>query len=58
MEEVNKADREKLCRWYRFLPSAFSLRERTIQDRIYARWTEEGGFTPLFSKRIGWGSLK
>jgi hypothetical protein len=56
MEEVEKADREQLCRWYRFLPSPgwWPIRIDVLK-RIIERHKEMGGFTPEISKKIGWG---
>jgi len=68
MEEVEKADRIQLCRWYRFLPSPGSsaignpglnfrrllAKQIPIMDRIAERLKEFGGFTPEISKLIGW----
>ena len=58
IEEVEKANRERLCRWYRFLPSLYSEEKVSIMDRIVKRWREMGGFTPEISKRIGWDPPK
>ena len=69
MEEVEKADRLQLDRWYRFLRSpgacaigqGSELFERTmneqkeILDRIMVRFNELGGMNPEISKCIGWG---
>lgn len=68
MEQVEAADREQLCRWWRFLksPGASALngdhalflattdRESKIANRLAQRFKEAGGFTPEISKRIGW----
>ena len=66
MDEVDRADRFQLARWYRFLPSPGSESvdratfqsdmesERAIADRICARFDELGGMTPEISKAIGW----
>ena len=65
MEEVEGANQEQLCRWYRFLPSPGSKgttredfeeicnREAQIMTRIFDRWREGGGFTPELNKKIG-----
>jgi len=53
MEEVEKADREQLCRWWRFLRSPLTDSEFEIMNRIAERFDEVGGFTPEISKRIG-----
>jgi len=54
LSEVDQADRVQICRWYRFLPSGMTEEEQKIQDRIYERFRELGGFTPEISKLIGW----
>lgn len=68
MEEVEKADRYQLCKWWRFLHSPglkatdrpraqFLLimeEEGRIMDRIRKRFDEFGGFTPEISKALGW----
>ena len=66
LEQVEAADQEQLCRWYRYLPSpgcsalssvaefeAARDREKPVLDRICERWQAGGGFTPEISKRIG-----
>lgn len=53
IEQVEKADREQLARWFRFLPSGDTEEQSKIQDRIGARFKELGGMTPELSKRIG-----
>ena len=55
MEEVEKADREQLCKWWRFLRSPVTDSEFEIMNRIAERLDDLGGFTPEISKRIGWG---
>ena len=57
--QVEAADREQICRWWRFLPSpAWNTKivcdEKTIMDRIIVRYKEFGGFTPEISRKIGW----
>ena len=54
MEEVEAADHELLCRWYRFLPAGVTAEEKPIMDRLVARFHAFGGFTPAISKRLGW----
>lgn len=46
MEEVEKAGREQICRWYRFLPSPITEEEMKIMDGIAEKFKEVGGFTP------------
>ena len=55
MEEVEKADREQICRWWRFSPSPKTDDEVKVINRISERFDDLGGFTPAISKRIGWG---
>ena len=70
LEEVDAADHEQICRWYRFLPSPGAgavgeisfqealTREAAIMNRIAERLLKEfGGFTSEISKKIGWGKL-
>lgn len=68
MEEVEAADHEQICRWWRFLKSPgqgaigkdrplfeeIGQRELDVMNRIAKRLEEFGGFTPAISKRIGW----
>jgi len=71
IEEVQKADRTTLARWYRFLPSPgwcairednevferVMEKEQEIQKLIVKRFDEMGGFTSEISKHIGWKLL-
>ena len=51
IEEVEKADREQICRWWRFLPSKTTRDEQAkIIAKIAERFEELGGFTPETSK--------
>lgn len=66
IEEVNKANRYDICRWWRFLPSPgfaqaghpnfeeVCAQEKAIMDRISERFKELDGFTPEISKALGW----
>ena len=54
IEEIEKADREQICRWWRFLGSPMTDEEVIVMNRIAERFDEVGGFTPEISKRIGW----
>jgi len=54
IEQVNNADREQICRWHRFLPTADNDPDAEVQKRLWERFNEVGGFTPELSKRIGW----
>ena len=57
LEQVEKADREQLGRWYRFLPAGDSSEEQKIMDRLAERFKKLGGMTPELSKRIGHGGV-
>ncbi|CAG2532949.1 hypothetical protein MAR621_03143 [Maribacter dokdonensis] len=54
LKEVEGADLYQLCKWHRFLRSPENEEEVKINNRLFARWTELGGFTPQISKAIGW----
>lgn len=54
MLEVESADRELICRWYRFLASPRDDDQKAIMNRIVDRFRSLGGFSPEISKRIGW----
>jgi len=52
-QEVIDADREQICRWFRFLPSP-NKEEEIINEMLMDKFGEFGGFTPAISKKIGW----
>jgi len=53
-EQVEKATRDDLARWYRFLlPNG--KEQQAILDKIADRFKKLGGMTPELSKRIGHG---
>ena len=54
LERVKQADRYTLCAWHRFLPSPINDEQAQINNLIFVRWSEVGGFTPEISKAIGW----
>lgn len=54
-DQVEKADREQLARWYRFLPSGDTPEQRKIRNRLAERFKKMGGMTPELSKKIGFG---
>jgi hypothetical protein len=54
LDQVEAADHEQICRWYRFLPPARTDGDVEIISRIYDLFHEWGGFTPALSKKIGW----
>jgi len=54
MDQIEKASREDLARWYRFLlPNG--KEQQAILDKIADRFKKLGGMTPEISKRIGHG---
>jgi hypothetical protein len=54
IEQVEKATREDLARWYRFLlPN--DKEQQAILDKIADRFKKLGGMTPEISRRIGHG---
>jgi len=54
LQDVEKADREQLCRWWRFLPLVGNNSELMVMNAIGARLKVLGSFTPEISKKIGW----
>ena len=52
-QEVEKADKEQLARWYRFLPSGETTIDQKIMKRIAERFEKLGGMTAELSKKIG-----
>lgn len=66
LEQVESADREQICRWWRFLPSPGTRAigehnfeeiltiEAAVMDKIAERFKQVGGFNPELSKHIGW----
>lgn len=53
LDQVEKADRLTICKWWRYLPTATSDQQRTILRRVCDRFEELGGFTATISKAIG-----
>jgi len=53
IEEVERADKEQLARWYRFLPSGDTAADEKIMKRIGERFEKLGGMTAELSKKIG-----
>jgi hypothetical protein len=53
IEEVERAGKEQLARWYRFLPSGETLADQKIMNRIAERFEKLGGMTPELSRQIG-----
>lgn len=55
MEQVEKADRERLAKWYRFLLSGDTAEQRKIQHRLAERFQKMGAMTPELIRKIGFG---
>ena len=53
IQEVEKADKEQLARWYRFLPSGETAADQKIMKRIAEHFYKLGGMTAELSKKIG-----
>jgi hypothetical protein len=53
IDEVERADKEQLARWYRFLPSGETAADQKIMKRIAERFEILGGMNPELSKKIG-----
>jgi hypothetical protein len=53
IEEVNRADKEQLASWYRFLPSGEMPTDQQIMKRIAQRFETLGGMTAELSTTIG-----
>jgi hypothetical protein len=53
IEEVERAGKEQLAHWYRFLPSGETAADQEIMKRIAQRFQKLGGMTPELSKKIG-----
>jgi len=53
IQEVEKADKEQLARWYRFLPSGETAADQKIMKRIAERFEKLGGMTNELNKKIG-----
>jgi hypothetical protein len=54
--EVEKASREELARWYRFLLPANAEQEKVLQ-KISASIKAKGGMTSALSRKIGCGGV-
>ena len=52
MQQVEKASKENLARWYRFLLGT-NDEQRKILQRVAKRLEQLGGMTPELSKKIG-----
>ena len=54
LDQVSKASREDLARWYRFLTPT-TTEEQRVLDEIAKKFKAQGGMTPELSRRIGHG---
>lgn len=54
MEEVERADREQLAKWVRFLPSPDDEPKRAILNEVLRRFQLAGGWSSDISKKVGW----
>jgi hypothetical protein len=54
MDQGEKASREQLATWYRFLPCGDTPDQKKICDRIAEQFKKLGGKTPALEKRIGY----
>ena len=54
IEEIEAADHDLICRWYRFLPSPDTQEQVESMKLINQRFKDGGGFTEFLSKKIGW----
>ena len=48
--QIEKASREELARWYRFLLPETDAQQK-IMDEVSARFKSMGGMTPRFPRR-------
>ena len=53
IEEVERAGKEQLARWYRFLPSGETAADQKVMKRIAERFEKLGGMTAELSRKIG-----
>ena len=51
IEEVERADKEQLARWYRFLPSGQNAADQKIMKRIAERFEKLAGMTAGLSNQ-------
>jgi len=52
MNQVEKADKVQLAKWYRFLLGTTEEQRKTLR-RVARRLKELGGMTPELSKKVG-----
>lgn len=53
IEEVEKANKIQLGRWYRYLPSPKTEEEAKVINLIFKLFMRLGGWTPELSKIVG-----
>lgn len=56
LEEVDRASKEQLAYWYRFLLPMDEAQEKTLQ-KISATLKAKGGMTKVLSDKIGYGGV-
>lgn len=52
-EQVQRAPRHQLSRWFRFLPSPADDEQHRVLALVVKRHTDLGGWTPELSKSVG-----
>jgi hypothetical protein len=57
IDRVEKASREDLAKWFRFLPVGDTPEQKKVMKRIEERFKEKGGMTPAISSKIGYGGV-
>ena len=54
-DEIDKLDREAMCRLWRYAPSGHPYFQRgPVYNHFKERFDGLGGFSPEISKKIGW----
>jgi len=54
MEQVEKASKEQLARWFSHLPAGNTPEQKKIMKRIDERFKKLGGMTPELEKKVGY----
>jgi hypothetical protein len=53
LEEVEKAGREQLARWFSHLPAGDTPEQKKVVERINQRFKKLGSMTPALEKKVG-----
>jgi hypothetical protein len=53
MQDVEKANRERLAQWFSHLPAGETSEQKKVMDRINERFKKLGGMTPELEKKVG-----